>query len=352
MQQLILRVSKQITGKKMQKKLFEPKKIKYTLTMTGLLMGGLVLLSKENEAAPLKSFTLTGGAASFLEDVSITEEDIFGANREVLTKEAKEFEELKVQVGEIGVSRANDYVNIRDIPSTEGAVIGKAYSGAVITILDEEEGWFHLKSGEVEGYGKAEYFLTGEDLFFRMTENPDWISVDYLSNPDKWINVLSREEEQRIAEEERKRLESMRQNAGTKDENVSKNTFVPTGDSGDVRSQIVDYAMQFLGNKYVHGGNSLTDGTDCSGFTCLIYKEFGYSIDRTPQGQYNNAGKSVDLENIRPGDIVCYGSNGKVSHVALYIGNGQIIHEANSKKGCVIYDIGYDNIAGIKNVID
>lgn len=125
----------------------------------------------------------------------------------------------------------------------------------------------------------------------------------------------------------------------------------PSGNNTELRAQIVEYAMQFLGNPYVHGGSSLTTGTDCSGFTCLIYKDFGYSIDRTPAGQLSGAGRSISIDEIQPGDIVCYGSS-KCTHVALYIGNGQIIHEANSKKGVVIYEVGYDNILGIKNVID
>ena len=121
--------------------------------------------------------------------------------------------------------------------------------------------------------------------------------------------------------------------------------------NSELRSQIVEYAKQFLGNKYVMGGNSLTNGTDCSGFTSLIYADFGYSISRTPAGQLSSAGRSIDYSEIQPGDIVCYGK-GSCSHVALYIGDGQIIHEANSRKGVVIYNADYDNILGVKNVID
>jgi cell wall-associated NlpC family hydrolase len=110
--------------------------------------------------------------------------------------------------------------------------------------------------------------------------------------------------------------------------------------------------MQFLGNKYVHGGQSLVTGTDCSGFTSLIYKEFGYSLSRTPSGQLSGAGRTISYSEAQPGDIICYGSNGKCTHVALYIGNGQIIHSANSKKGVVIYNADYDTILGVKNIID
>lgn len=122
----------------------------------------------------------------------------------------------------------------------------------------------------------------------------------------------------------------------------------------ELRKQIVDYALQFVGNKYINGGSSLTKGTDCSGFTCYIYRDFGYSISRTPSGQYTSAGRSIGAEEIQPGDIICYSSNGGKSctHVALYIGDGQIVHSANSRKGVITSGTDFEPIIGIKNVID
>lgn len=335
-------------------------------TFTGLLTGGLVcvLLSPIASATGSENrkdtSNLSGGIAAMLRKSDVSEADL----ETLVTEDMCNYLILSSKVGEIGVARANDYVNVRSAPSTDAGIIGKALPGVVVNILEENDGWIKLKSGDVEGYGKAEYFTTGEELMERVKEFPDSLSMEYLSNPSEWKFVLSKEEEARLLEEER---EALAKEAREKAENDKKNTneagsntetgpkepeFVPSGDSSDVRTKIVDYAMTFLGTKYVHGGSSLAEGTDCSGFTCLIYKDFGYSIDRTPQGQFNSAGNSVSLENIRPGDIVCYGSGSKATHVAIYIGNGQIIHEANSKKGCVIYDIGYDTIIGVKNVID
>ena len=119
----------------------------------------------------------------------------------------------------------------------------------------------------------------------------------------------------------------------------------------ELRRSIVDYAMLYLGYPYVHGGRSLAGGTDCSGFTCYIYADFGYSISRTPSGQYSSDGRSIDYSEIQPGDIICYGKS-KCTHVGMYIGDGQIIHSANSRKGVVIYDADYDNILAVKNIID
>ena len=111
----------------------------------------------------------------------------------------------------------------------------------------------------------------------------------------------------------------------------------------ELRKAIVDYAMQFLGNRYVHGGQSLKSGTDCSGFTMYVLKEFGYSISRTPQGQYTGAGRKISYSEIQPGDIICYSSNGgrSCTHVAFYIGDGKILHAANSKDGVKISSIQF-----------
>ena len=121
--------------------------------------------------------------------------------------------------------------------------------------------------------------------------------------------------------------------------------------TAELRASIVEYAMQYLGNKYVRGGQSLATGTDCSGFTCYVYKEFGYSLSRTPSGQYKSNGRSISLSEAQPGDIVCYGSGG-CTHVALYIGDNQILHAANSRRGVVINDADYQTILGVKNVLD
>ena len=110
--------------------------------------------------------------------------------------------------------------------------------------------------------------------------------------------------------------------------------------------------MQFLGNVYIHGGKTLAGGTDCSGFTSLIYAEYGYSLSRTPGGQLSSNGRSIAYSEAQPGDIICYGKNGKCTHVALYIGDGQIIHSANPRKGVVIYKADYDTIIDVKNIID
>jgi cell wall-associated NlpC family hydrolase len=134
----------------------------------------------------------------------------------------------------------------------------------------------------------------------------------------------------RKEEEERKRLEEEKKKQEAANGGNSGNTEVP---SNPRAQEIVDYALQFVGNPYVWGGNSLTNGCDCSGFVHLIYKHFGYTTPRYSLS-FQYVGRAVDIEDIQPGDIVVYARNGEgVGHVAIYIGNGKIVEAQSTKAG-------------------
>lgn len=119
----------------------------------------------------------------------------------------------------------------------------------------------------------------------------------------------------------------------------------------ELRSAIVEYAKQYLGNRYVPAGPTLEGGTDCSGFTCYVFRDFGIETYRTSSEIYHYDGRSIDISEAQPGDIVCYGDK-ECSHVAIYIGDDLIIHSANSGAGVKIGDAYYDNILDVKNVLD
>lgn len=320
---------------------------------------------------------------------------------------------------ELAIANVNDYINVRSGPGTDNPIIGKLYDGSVAQVLDvagENGEWFHISSGNVEGYAKAEFFLYGDaatqvldDYVTRyalvqadrlnVREEPDlearklgsvntgrrlvvledcgeWIKVQYTDREAGYVSaeyVMLTEEftYAKSLEEERAEREAARAAAVQAAAAAAQTSALASGNTGnetaytppeitnfdsadDLRAAIVEYAKQYLGNVYIHGGSSLANGTDCSGFTCFIYADFGYSISRTPGGQLSGAGRSIDYSEIKPGDIVCYTSNGgrSCTHVGLYIGDGQIIHSANSRKGVIISDVNYSTIMGIKNVID
>ncbi|MDE5747507.1 MAG: C40 family peptidase, partial [Acetatifactor sp.] len=319
-------------------------------------------------------------------------------------------EEPESEYANLAIAQVNNYVNVRQEPTTDSAVLGKIYNGAVAQILDvagEEQDWFHVVSGSVDGYVKAEFFLYGDAAVeavdnyltryatvianrLNVRQEPgtdskrigfithgekvkileileDWMLVqytgdrtgyvasEYVTVSEEFIYAKSIEEERAEQEALREMARRMAQQEQATPENTAVTLLTPPAtvytSNEELRSSIVAYAMQYLGYPYVHGGKSLATGTDCSGFTCYIYADFGYSISRTPSGQYSSDGKSIDYSEIQPGDIICYGKS-KCTHVGMYIGDGKIIHAANSRKGVVIYDATYDNILGVKSIID
>lgn len=317
-------------------------------------------------------------------------------------------DEEESEYANLALAQVTDYVNVRSLPSTDGEIVGKIYNGSVAQVLataGDNDDWFQIISGDVEGFIKAEYFLYGEEaeavidqyvtyyatvladrLNVREEQSADsrrigyidngenvkvvedcgdwlkvqytdskqgYVSVEYVSVHEEFVYAKSIEEERR-EEAERQALAARAQEAEQSTPEVIGDITFPTNQytsNEELRTAIVDYAMQYLGNKYVHGGRNLAGGTDCSGFTSYIYKDFGYSLSRTPGGQYSTNGRSIGYDEIQPGDIICYGKS-KCTHVGLYIGDGQIIHSANSRKGVIISAADYDNILAIKNVID
>ena len=121
--------------------------------------------------------------------------------------------------------------------------------------------------------------------------------------------------------------------------------------SASRRQQIVEFATQFLGNPYVWGGTSLTNGCDCSGFTMKVMENFGVSLPHY-SGSQAQCGTKVDSSSMRPGDLIFYGNkSGTINHVSMYIGNGQIVHAASRRSGIKISTWNYRSPKAIRNVL-
>ena len=125
---------------------------------------------------------------------------------------------------------------------------------------------------------------------------------------------------------------------------------VGTSTNIELANQIVNYALQFVGNPYVYGGNSLTNGTDCSGFTSLVFANFGISLPRSSYSQ-GDVGVYVNPSNRQIGDLVLYGYDGQISHAALYIGNNQVVHALNSNVGIVVTDYNIMPVITVRRVL-
>lgn len=352
-----------------------------------------------------QNVSVSGNVTAFAED----EDPMFGGER----AEEEEAEEVVNEYENFAIADVNyDFINVRGGAGVNYEVVGKMYDKSVAEIIEEcEEAdglWFHVTSGSVEGYIKAEYFIYGdkvaeaiEDSIIRyavvkvnvlnvrgeadidgerlgylttgekvliLDEEDGWYKIQYTDDKvgyiaaefvgieEEFISAKSVEEEKKELEEKKKKEEREKQkNNQTVVEDVTFAVSAPAGNystNPELRQALINYAMQYVGNRYVPAGQSLAGGTDCSGFTCYVYREFGYGISRTPSGQMQTAGRSISLAEAQPGDIICYSYGGGCSHVALYIGNGQIVHEANSRMGCVISGIDFMPVVGVKNVID
>lgn len=170
------------------------------------------------------------------------------------------------------------------------------------------------------------------------------------------IRKLEEEERKRREEEERKKKEEeerrrkeqetlLAQEGGDSDSSRKEETPKPTSSGGGKGQDIANYACKFIGNPYVAGGTSLTNGADCSGFVMSVYKNFGINLPRSSYSQ-STVGKGVSYSDARPGDVIYYGG-----HVGIYIGNGQIVHASTERTGIKITSATYRNIITVRRIV-
>ncbi|MBQ8596601.1 MAG: C40 family peptidase [Lachnospiraceae bacterium] len=342
-----------------------------------------------------------------IKEEKVIEETMMATTTKTIEQKEKEIETKKEEESfkSLVIADVNDYVNVRSIPSEEGEIVGKLYDDSVGEFISEQDGWYEITSGNVTGFVKAEYCVTGdaavslakevgtriatvttttlkvrkepsleaevlglvpiEDQLLVTEELEGWVkvdieegygyvSLDYVTLSTEFVKAESKaEEEARLAreEEERRAAQAAAQAAvgsskktGTGAQEV--NPPVITGTSGSELGQAVaDFACQFVGNPYVWGGTSLTNGADCSGFVMSVYANFGVSLPHSSAAD-RHVGSAVDgLENAQPGDLVCYSG-----HVGIYIGGGQIVHASSAKTGIIISSASYRTPLSVRRI--
>lgn len=310
--------------------------------------------------------------------------------------------EEDMEFANVVIAQVDNYVNVRSLPSEEGEVLGKLYNNSVGDLLGEENGWYQISSGNVVGYVKAEYCVTGKDaidlakeldtriakvktvtLYVKkemsqdaevlgylamddevlvLEETKEWCKVSieegdgYVSRElvelhSEYVTAESREEEAARLEAERKEREEARLAAIKKAEEEAAKmaeidiTISSSAEPTEMGNAVAEFACQFVGNPYVYGGTSLTEGADCSGFVMSVYANFGVELPHSSASD-RKVGYGVDgLSNAIPGDIICYSG-----HVAIYIGNGQIVHASTAKTGIIISEANYRKILCIRRI--
>ena len=235
----------------------------------------------------------------------------------------------------------DDYLVVYREAAEESEVAGKVFANSTLEIVTKEADWSEVKSGNIVGYVQTEKLLSGKKAIERAKEI---LTEKYQ---DKDIHTLDKEEIDaaftvgETVEEEIARLaaeEAARIAAEEARKEAERQALMQRGQS------VVDYARQFLGNPYVYGGQSLTRGTDCSGFVRSVYKNFGIYLPRTSYSM-RSVGHAVSYSEILPGDIVCYSG-----HVGIYAGNGQIVNAIDEAHGIGMSNARYSNIITIRRM--
>lgn len=344
---------------------------------TGISAREVAVLKSDNEAE----------AAEATEAEEVTEET---------TEAAPECEYPEWQ--EYAVANIEGSLRVRAEASTDAEIVGKLYPYAVAHVVERGEEWSKVESGSVSGYVANEFLMFGDEAGAYITENYKYCAtvevpalnvrqeqstesecigsvtggqeLDVLGETDEWVEIqysddtvgyvakefvevgwnyptaMTLEEEQAMIEAAL--AEKAAKSAQTTSRSSEIAVLPPVNTSAEglaLGQQIASYACQFVGNPYVYGGSSLTNGTDCSGFTMAVYAQFGYSLSHSSAVQMSQ-GTAVSLDAVQPGDIICYSG-----HVGLYIGGGQIVHASTESTGIIISNMYYTSPIGARRIV-
>lgn len=390
--------------------------VKKGVRFAAATLSAIVLLTGNNISAHATSITATLPAAglgltldegSSLKKVkseirNVTAEKEIVEPAPVISSSEEIEQEVEEDFTSLVIAQVHDYVNVRDIPSEDGEIVGKLYDKSVGNFLEESNGWYKIESGNCTGYVKAEYCVTGdaavelakevgtriatvttttlkvreepstdatvlglipiEDELTVSEETDGWVKVDieegsgyvsteFVSLSTEFVKAESKEEEEARLQKEQEARDAARAAAAKKAQDTTaaqsdSSQAAPVTISGDsTGAAVANYGLQFVGNPYVYGGTSLTNGADCSGFVMSVYANFGVSLPHSSAADRSVGSDVGGLANAQPGDLVCYSG-----HVAMYIGNGQIVHASTSKTGIIVSNADYRQVLAVRRI--
>lgn len=283
------------------------------------------------------------------------------------------------------ISIAKDYVNIRKAPNTNSKIKGKLYRGSAAKIIKTKGKWVKISSGSVTGYIRKDYLAIGAraekvaDKFGKtyaivkkgtdtlnvrkeksteagiVTQIGDGDSYVVKSEGSEWVKIkLSGSETGYVSKDFVSTKFRFNKAVSLEEEQAAQRSSASGPASGSSYSSrgagVASYALQFIGNPYVWGGSSLTNGADCSGFTMSVYAHFGYGLPHSSASQ-SGCGRAVSLSELQPGDLVFYRHGGSIGHVALYIGGGRVVHAQCKRTGITTSSVNYRTPACARRII-
>ncbi len=262
----------------------------------------------------------------------------------------------------LGIALVDSYLNVRKSASTDGDIIGKMTNNNICEVLETSSDgkWLKIKSGAITGWVSSDYIQTGWEAVdtakaeaelqviidvdtLNVRTEPDvnstiWTQADGNERYDvvrdlgDWIEIELDDSTGYVAKDFVRVRYAL--NTAVK--------YVPPEDDENqpLGSRIVTYAIKWLGGRYVWGGETLGKGVDCSGFTKCVYAHFGIYLTHY-SGSQAAEGRRISRSELRKGDLVFYAKNGTINHVAIYIGDGQVVHARSRRRGICITDMDY-----------
>lgn len=314
---------------------------------------------------------VTDAVAGYLSTIDIAEAEVTETDT-VTTSTGQDETAAVYGYTNLGIAQVDGNLNVREAPGTEAKVVGKIPNNAACEIIGVDGEWTQIESGKVSGYVKTEYLATGAEaavlaeqvkqtigtvntttLYVREQPNTDCSiitampmgeEIEIVEVLDGWVKINVDVDEGYVSSDyldisvELPKAQTM--------------TEVRYGNGvSDVRVSLVQYATQFVGNPYVWGGTSLTRGADCSGFVLSVFANYGISLPHSSVAQAG-CGAKISSSEAQPGDLFFYGNGSRINHVAIYIGNGQVVHASSPRTGIKISSAYYRNPVKVVRVIN
>ena len=272
--------------------------------------------------------------------------DFYSQNREIKAEDYL-VPENKGEYLDMAFANVTSFLYVRSEPTKESEYVGKLYPGYAAKITGPVGEWTKVESGNVTGYVYSRYITVGneaqkkaEELVLTGAE-----AQTYAENLVTEAQQEGKEEAEAFTYAVSRKSEEAQMTQEVQENVQQTETTEVSAQPASNGQVIVDYACQFIGNPYVWGGTSLTDGADCSGFVQSVFAHFGISLPRTTYDQIN-AGVEVSYDQAMPGDLICYDG-----HIGIYIGNGQIVNAQNPEQGIGISPATYTTILSVRRIV-